>query len=341
MGVKIADRVFECADINGFKKVKLKYSGGEPTMNMSAVRAIHSRARELADSYGVWCDEVMLSNGTTLNLEDADWIAGNGIDTMISIDGIGTVNDTLRPYTSGRGAFSRIEKVVDTVLLPRGIRPTISITITPHNAHGVADITEWCLQRDLPFSFNLCRVSSLSGASRGLTTVAEGKIIQGIQEAYEVIETRAPTRPFLDGLLDRVSFIAHRSTCGIGMNYVVVDQEGAVAQCQMRLDLSVGRVTDHSDLLSLVKRSPYSIHSKEISEECKKCRWRYQCAGGCPVESYNNIDRPNKSPYCTVYKKLIPKALRLEGLRLLGSMDSLGRNLSTADPCAHTMDDML
>jgi uncharacterized protein len=51
---------------------------------------------------------------------------------------------------------------------------------------------------------------------------------------------------------------------------------------------------------------------------CSCCDWKYWCAGGCPLVTYRIAGRYNaQSPYCRIYKAIIPRILRLEGLRLM------------------------
>jgi uncharacterized protein len=58
--------------------------------------------------------------------------------------------------------------------------------------------------------------------------------------------------------------------------------------------------------------------SVDEKEECKSCKWRYWCGGGCPLEIFRHTGRyDRKSPNCNIYKTLFPEIIRLEGLRLL------------------------
>jgi uncharacterized protein len=51
---------------------------------------------------------------------------------------------------------------------------------------------------------------------------------------------------------------------------------------------------------------------------CRDCRWRYRCAGGCPIVTYDTHGRWDvPSPFCGVYQALMPDLIALEALRIV------------------------
>lgn len=309
-------RVLESARQHGFKWAKLKYAGGEATLQFDLVRRLHEVASDHAKDLGIGLREVVLSNGVRISPAMAEWFAQAQVKLMISLDGVGAVHDRQRPTRGGRGTFRQIEHSIDKVLLPAGVRPDISITLTGLNAAGARDAVRWALDRQLPVSLNFYRQNPLS-MSRAELDLEEQTIIDGMLGAYAVFEELLPEEPFLDGLLDRVQMSAHAHTCGVQHSYVVITHEGKLAQCQMHLNQDLGPATD-GDLLPLVSAGPIQNISVEEKEGCRECEFRYRCSGGCPLETYRATGRWDiKSPHCHIYKTLLPAALRLEGLRLL------------------------
>ncbi|MCA9930740.1 MAG: SPASM domain-containing protein, partial [Anaerolineales bacterium] len=297
----------------------LKYAGGEATLHFKLVRQLHDYAFALSAQTGLALKEVVLSNGVYLRPEDAAWLAENSVKLMISLDGIGELHDRLRPVPvhTPFNTFERVAATIDTVLLLRGIRLDITMTVTAVNAHGAADVAKWAMiDRDLPTSFNFYRQNPLS-ASRTDLALEEQAIINGMLAAYDVIEQHLPERPFLNGLLDRVQTQAHTHTCGVSHSYLVISHTGRLSQCQMQLDHPVAD-TLNDDLLMPVQQG--SLHNISVHEKegCRTCAFRYRCSGGCPLETYRATGRWDvQSPNCHIYKTLYPAALRLEGLRLM------------------------
>lgn len=316
IGRKAVDTLFAAAQQRGFETVKLKYAGGEATLHFKLVRALHEHAQQWSHQSGIALQAVVLSNGVRLRADDACWLQEAGVKLAISVDGIDSDHDQQRPMRNGGGSFSAIEHTIDDVLLPIGIRPDITITVTRLSADGIDRAVRWALARDLPVSLNFYRANPLS-LSRSELQLEEAAIIRGMEAAYRVFEEILPTRPFLNGLLDRVQAQAHTHTCGVGISYLVITHEGKIAQCQMHLDNPVGDV-DVADPLRLVATGPIRNLSVDEKEGCRECSFRYRCTGGCALETFRATGRWDiSSPHCNIYKTLYPQAMRLEGLRLL------------------------
>lgn len=316
IGLKAIGAIFRSAEKNGFRAVKLKYAGGEAALHFKLVQRLHRYAQNLAAEKGLDLRAVVLSNGTVWTSAMARWLVDAGVKLMISLDGVGAAHDAQRPTRGGRGTFAQIEHTVNHILLPAGVRPDISITVTGRNAFAAADAVAWAIERDLPFSLNFYRENLLSANYQDLK-LEEQQIIEGMRRAYGVVEQHLPTHPFLSGLLDRVQVEAHTHTCGVGQSYIVFTHTGQVAQCQMHL--GDGKMFNGADdPLKLVAQGSIPVISVDDKKGCKECAWRYRCTGGCPLETYRATGRFDvQSPHCHIYTTLFPEALRLEGLRLL------------------------
>jgi uncharacterized protein len=241
---------------------------------------------------------------------------------MISLDGIGSYHDSHRPYAGGRGPFKDVAQAVD-VALANGLVPSISVTVSSRTASGLDDLMGWILERNLPFSLNFYRENELS-ASHDDMRLDEQRIINGMLAAFKVIENNLPRHSFLGGLVDRANLSSsHTHTCGVGQNYLVFDQNGQIAKCQMHIHKPITDIHE-PDPLTVIRADMTGIQNISVDEKdsCKTCEWKYWCAGACPLETYHVTRRYDiKSPNCNIYKTLFPEALRLEGLRLLKYQD--------------------
>lgn len=315
-GLVILEKVFSSAKLHGFKEVKIKYSGGEPFLQFDLLKQLHCRAIELAETTGLELSEVILSNGILIDAIKADWLIQNNIRLMLSIDGVGNVHDALRKTLDGSSSFDVLSRTVDQVLLPRAVRPFISVTVTSQNALNVDKVVQWALERGLSPNLNFYRRPLHSTNSYELE-LEEETIIRGMLAAYAVVEAHLPDRPLLDGLLDRCHFTAHRFTCGVGQSYVVFDHKGRLSQCQMLLGTPLTS-SPIDDVIDVIKRGPIQNLAVDEKFDCRACLYRYRCGGGCPLETHRvtgSWDAP--SPNCHIYKTLFPVLLRLEAMRLL------------------------
>jgi radical SAM protein with 4Fe4S-binding SPASM domain len=121
-------------------------------------------------------------------------------------------------------------------------------------------------------------------------------------------------------LLDKADMTSpHHHTCGVGQNYLVIDQHGGVAKCQMEMKSTITTVNT-DDPLQMIRTDRRDVQGLAVEEKegCRTCQWRYWCTGGCPIVTYRSTGRYDvKSPNCNIYKTLFPEVLQLEALRLL------------------------
>lgn len=310
--------VIQSAVANGFPAVKLKYAGGEASLNHRLVVKLHGYARELAAESGLRLHATLLSNGVRLPESLIQTCKAEGIRVMISLDGIGDQHDSQRPFASGKPSFQFVERTIGE-LIRQGHPPHLSVTITNRNISGIPDVVRFALERDLTFSLNLFRDNDCAAGFDDLR-YEEQAMISALLKTFEVIEDFMPRWSVLGSILDRGQLLQPRQrSCGVGQDYVVINQHGQVAKCHMEIERTIGDVfTD--DPLQLVRRDQTTALNLLVDEKagCKDCTWRYWCSGGCSVATFRATGRYDvKSPNCNIYKAIYPQALRLEGLRLL------------------------
>lgn len=317
IGLAAVDAVFRTALQSGFQSVKLKYAGGESSLNFGLIRQLHTYAVGLSHSHHVGLHEVVLSNGVALASGMLDFMRESNIRIMVSLDGIGAAHDAQRPFSNGRGSFQHVARGIERAIRV-GLSPDISITVTPDNADDLWRVVEFALDHDLRVNLNFQRETDLDLSQLAFMQQAQ-RIVTGVQTALDVIAKRLPPYRVIDGLIDRSSFHApHDIACGAGYNYLVIDQHGGVSRCQMEIERPVTEIWA-PDILQPIRFSQgFQNVSVTDKEGCSTCTWRYWCAGGCPKLTYTAAGRNDvKSPYCDIYTAIYPSVLQLEGLRLL------------------------
>lgn len=317
-GRQAVDAVFRSALAGGFRAVKLKYAGGEATLNFKLVMLLHSYARGLAQQHNLDLQGVVLSNGVALTRPMLDFLREEGIRLSISLDGVGETHDHQRSFVNGKGSFTHVQRGIDRAI-ENGVVPFLSITVTANSADHLPAAVAFALDRDLPFNLNFYRDHSAIAGPSALRADNE-RLIAGMRTAFALIEERLPQRRLIDSLVDRSAFHEpHEYACGAGHNYLVIDQKGGVSACQMEIERPL------SDVFASDPLAEIQLHSgawKNVSvtekEGCRECDWRFWCAGGCSLLTQRVTGRTDiRSPYCDVYKALYPDVLRLEGLRML------------------------
>jgi uncharacterized protein len=317
VGQAAIDALIRSATRGGFQRIKVKFAGGEPSLKLDLVYDLQAYACRAADAAGLQFDSVMLSNGVTLSEAALAELHLRNIRIMVSLDGTGDGHDLQRKHPDGAGSFTEVDQTLDRLAI-HGLEPFISITVTRRNARGLPHLVSYLLDRDLPFNFNLFRDNYHVKADD--LSPADDQVIEALEQAFAVIETRLPPYSLLGSLLDRCTLDRpHERTCGIGESYLVFDPHGGVAKCHMAIDSPVTDVFS-DDPLADIKKDSRGLQNPDVGAKdgCSRCDWKYWCAGGCPLLTYRATGRyDTRSPHCRIYKAMIPRMLRLEGLRLM------------------------
>ncbi len=312
------DAVIRTALQHGYPVIALKYAGGEASLRMDLVEQTHRYAQAQAARYELGLQAGLLSNGTTLTPRRLDRIASLGLRLMISLDGMAADNDRNRPTIGGGSSSGTVIAGIERALVA-GITPDIAITVTSASVDGLPDLLAWLLNRNLPFSISFYREHSGGGTTHNLRA-DEQKLITGMRRAYAVIARHPPRWSLTSTLLDRADLSrAHRRTCAVGENYLVIDHHGQVAKCQMTLDQPISHIRA-ANPLDVIRLDQIGMRNLAVEEKegCCTCDWRYWCAGGCAIATYRASGSYDaRSPNCTIYQSLYPDVIRLEGLRLL------------------------
>jgi len=318
VGQSAVKAVFRSAARHKYGKVKLKYAGGEPTLNFRLIVRLHSLASRLASQHDLELDGLVLSNGVGVTLQMLEEMQTLGLRLAVSLDGLGCYHDCHRRLLDRNGSFDIVTRTID-LALSCGLIPDISITVSGRNANGVPELVAWLQERSLPFSINFYRENDYSASAEDLC-LEDQHIIETMQATYRVIKANLPRQSLLASLADQVNLaVPHLRPCSVGVSYFVVDHLGRIAKCQMDIEHPV---TDVSalDPLAEVRAATRGIQNLSVDEkeECSSCEWRYWCSGGCPLATYRSTGRYDaKSPNCAIYKALCPEILRLEGLRVV------------------------
>ncbi len=312
------DALVRSALDNEFRSMRLKYAGGEASLNTAVLFGIHDYAVIRCGESGLGLSTVLLSNGVAISERLARELAEREVAVMVSLDGIGAAHDAQRPTLAGRPSSPMVARSIER-LIEAGHPPHISITITSRNVDAIAPVVRFALERALTFSFNLFRDNACAAGFADLQYEEEA-MIEGLRKAYAVIEELLPPWSVLGSVLDRGQLLQPRQkACGVGDDYVVVDQNGRIAQCHMDLGTTLGDVR-MVDPVRAIRDDGAAIKNLlvEDKEGCRDCTWKHWCAGGCSLATFRATGRFDvRSPNCNIYRTIYPEAVILEGRRLL------------------------
>lgn len=310
--------IFRSAATHNYKRIKLKYAGGEPTLNFEAIVAAQEQAEMLSRETGILSENWLLTNGIHITDSQIEFLLAHNIYPTISLDGLGLFHEKQRPSSFTEQHSFRLTKRTIERFMDAGCSPHVSITLTKLNLEGLPELVEYLLKHELHFNFNFYRPPSDTTSTDPLNFTST-ELLTSLEKTFTVIEKNLPQYNLLASLADRANLqILHERTCGVGQNYMVIDCQGNISKCQMEMHRSYATISDH-DPLTLLRSSSGGVQNPHIDDkDCQKCLWRYRCTGGCPRLAFQYTGQYTaKSPFCDIYQNIFPKILRLEGLRLL------------------------
>jgi len=316
VGRQAVDRLVETAQRYGYRGLKVKYAGGEPTLRFPTIQVIHDYAASQTARLGLELEEVILSNGVEVTDEMLAFMSQAGMGLMISLDGGPEIQDWLRARWDGAHTYKAVTRTVERALT-YGLEPRISITLTALNLEGSPQAVAFALERELPFNLNFyreCMDTDLSGAA--ILMPDPPRLVETMRDIFDLIEAH-PTYPRpLTGILDRTRLdVPHDRPCSAGRDYLVVDSQGQVSACQMLLEEPWTDLDDEDPLATLRQRGEGLFVPVDDLPNCRDCQWRTVCAGGCPLMRKTALH----SGYCRVYKVALPELVRLEASRLIAT----------------------
>src|SRR5512133_3127943 len=105
---------FRSALLHGYKKIKIKYAGGEPLLFFSSIMKLHTHAQSLSFQHDLKLDGIVLSNGTLLTQKIVEEMKALRLRLMISMDGIGPYHECHRSQPNGSGSFESVVAAIET-----------------------------------------------------------------------------------------------------------------------------------------------------------------------------------------------------------------------------------
>jgi radical SAM protein with 4Fe4S-binding SPASM domain len=225
------------------------------------------------------------------------------------------------------------------------------VTVGADNLHGVPALTDWLRAREMGFRYSLVRdldggagllesrlpgwrpgggllqLRRPRGPSAEAPPMLEGeglaRVLRVFAECYDRIERAMPVRPSFRRT-HRFCDLQWRHpigrACAAGERSLAIAHDGRVSACQAALHHEgAAALSGHDALLALAPSIMGPTFQKRTAEpECQGCRFRHSCAGGCPLLLHRRDGHADgRSPYCEVFRAVLPRILRIAALELL------------------------
>ena len=319
----IIDQLVETVLVNNFSGISLKCAGGEPLLAFNLLKQIVNYSKVVTKTKNIKINIAIVTNGSLITSEIAQFLRNNKIRVTVSLDGPAKFNDKQRIFQNGQGTFHAIMrgiKALKEVGYPMGML-RVGVVVSALNIDGLYELTNMLLDKKIPWCYSFFRENEY--ANMNVKKCSDKKLAKVLSNCFKLISKKMyPELPVI-ALLDRVNLLApHLRSCTMGQSYMAISNNGKISLCHMLQEKPLFSLSRNK--INLIKyltkndREGLSKFTIDDVSKCKNCQWRYVCAGGCPLINYFKKGKfLEKSPYCNVYKKLIPKFILLLALHTL------------------------
>lgn len=266
---------------------RVQFYGGEPLLNPELIKFAVKYMREeirLPDT-----DISLITNGSLINPDIAEFLKRHQVDTSISLDGPREVNNIGRVYPNGRGTYESAVRGYKT-LKEAGIEKVgVSYTVGSHNLDSLLPDIKTVLD-ELKFpaiSFNF--ITDWPNQKNPFSTEVS-TTIKKVLEAFEFLRDKGiyedkimrKLRPFVEGEF-------YMKDCAAIGNQIVIAPNGNIGPCQALTssreyftqnvhDQNI-EIENHPVFQEWARRMPLNI------PKCQDCEAIAICGGGCPYQS--------------------------------------------------------
>ena len=306
------------------------FQGGEPTLStLPFFKDFVSYAEKVGKGR---FSLALQTNGFNIDNSWASFFHENHFLVGLSLDGNRAIHDHYRKGKDGSGSFNRVLET-SRLFKEEGVEFNILTTVTKDVALNIDLINSYYKRKGfkhIQYIPCLDRIGDERGeSSYSLTPSLFATFLCKTFDFYyqawldgEYVSIR-----YFDNL---VHMLLRRvpEECGMsgicGLNYVI-EADGSVYPCDFYVldEYKIGNINEDSFLKIDKNREKIGFveKSKEVSEECKSCRFFPICRGGCR----RNRDTFTSSPlmlnyFCSSYKEFFSYAI--ERLEYMASMEA-------------------
>lgn len=298
---KFLKKLVDTARVRRLTNIKLRLAGGEPLTQFAQWKSFILNAKNDLSEIGCTFGVSFITNLTILNDEMIEFCKAEDIGFGVSLDGLYSYHDNTRKLHSGKGTFETVDKNLNR-LIENGIRVSTSTVVSNENMAGLAELTAYLIERDLPFRFSIVKGVDINRQQLTKNLLAAYKVMEdAINKGWDF----SRKHKFCDLKPNELG----TQTCSSGFSGGAVYVDGGIYYCHVQFgqkENATGTIADENiDLLSMIETGMHFEGMKSV--DCQSCKYKYICTSGCPMY---RID--GKDPNCGIYHEIIPLVYRLQ-----------------------------
>lgn len=269
--------------------------GGEPLLNMPAVKAAVEEAQTLAAAAGKRLLVSLTTNGTLLNADNVSFFREHRVVVSVSLDGPPDLHNANRPDAAGQGSYAKILAQLQGLLQNSSAAVAARVTLTPDQWSRCEEVFDHLMG----LGFHEVGIAPASPIHNTLLPDPEQE--EALLQSFAALARRFARAaregrilPF-GNLLELLSRLHMGQTkavaCGAGYGYLAVDAGGEFYLCHRLTGeeaFQVGNLEAGADPGKIRSCLDQVTAGKETM--CASCWARTLCAGGCHYENHLRED---------------------------------------------------
>ncbi len=272
-----------------YKRI-IHFYGGEPLINIPAIKAAISRVDELKQIGRMpqECEVAIVTNGVLLSEEIIKFFAEHEVTVGISIDGPEEINNMYRIPKKNIDMFSIISRNYK-LLQKYHVKNGISATLTPEVVDNFDKVLSFFIDKlgiQDGISFNIMHYNPGISLSDDYFKKTAQCLISAFKRFREIGIYEERIMRKAKAFIDRQPMF---SDCGATGNQIVVAPDGLIGMCQdfvkprTYFDYSV--FDDNFDPYEFNLFKEWKYRSPLFMKQCQACEALGICGGGCPASA--------------------------------------------------------
>lgn len=306
---EVVKRAIEYSERDRF--VGFMFQGGEPTLaGLDFYRALVGYVKKY-NTCGLRVDFGLQTNGYAINDEWAEFLAQNKFLVGLSLDGTKEVHNLNRIDAAGKPTFGKVMHAAE-LFKKYGVTFNTVTVVTEKTARSITSIYNFLKQNTLTWQQYIPCLDPL-GCYEGkyLSTKRYGEFLCRLFDLWYA-DMAAGRYIYNRTFENYVGIIMGKhpeecGMCGFCTVQFVLEADGSVFPCDFYVldKYKLGNFTTDSyeDIMKKADELGFVEESKNISDECKKCKWVALCRGGCRRYCEPFVDgTPSLNRFCEAYK---------------------------------------
>ncbi|MGI6169164.1 MAG: thioether cross-link-forming SCIFF peptide maturase [Christensenellales bacterium] len=303
--------------------LEVDFFGGEPFMNLDAVREIVAYGRELERKIEKRFSFTITTNAMELDDPTRAFLDREMSNVVLSVDGRKPVHDAMRKTREGKGSYdTAVANALQIARERQDKQHYVRGTFTAYNLDFTQDVLSL---RDA--GFEQISIEPVVTDEKLPFAIREHHLERICEEyetlAQEYIRSRKEGKwfnffHFMVDTEDGGPCISKRlGGCGAGSEYVAITPEGDIYPCHQfagEADFKLGNLYEGE--LDTDRMEHFAASTVLTKEECRDCWAKYYCGGGCAASAYHangDISRPYGIS-CALEKKRVECALAIAAI---------------------------